>query len=152
MNSGSHDFLISYQARCCHYSTVTSVFGDPFTRENLGDLGTETSVLPTSQTDRMAAPCSYVLIMFACEVAPENRLTSYYFSLHEIMLSPAGRGAPSRAQEWTPVPHWEMDYPRGHMQTKQKISLGRNVLVESNRIREPRRTALVCGLQSQVLW
>ena len=28
------------------------------------------------------------------------------------------------------------------MQTKQKISLGRDVLVESGRIREPRRTAM----------
>ena len=39
-----------------------------------------------------------------------------------------------------------------HMQTKQKIYLGRDALVESSRIREPRRTALLCGLQSQVFW
>ena len=39
-----------------------------------------------------------------------------------------------------------------HMLTKQEILLGKSVWVESSRVREPRRTALPCGSQSQVLW
>ena len=39
-----------------------------------------------------------------------------------------------------------------HILTKQETLLGRGTLVESSRVREPRRTALPCGSQSQVLW
>ena len=35
-----------------------------------------------------------------------------------------------------------------HVLTKQVISLGKGTRVESRRVREPRRTALPCGLQS----
>ena len=38
------------------------------------------------------------------------------------------------------------------MLTKQETSWGRGAWVESSRVREPRRTALPCGSQSQVLW
>ena len=38
-----------------------------------------------------------------------------------------------------------------HILTKQKTLLGRGARVESSRVREPRRKALPCGLQSQVL-
>ena len=36
--------------------------------------------------------------------------------------------------------------------TKQEISLGKGARAESRRVREPRRTALPRGWQSQVLW
>ena len=39
-----------------------------------------------------------------------------------------------------------------HVLTKQDILLGKGTQVESSRVREPRRTALPCGLQSQILW
>ena len=39
-----------------------------------------------------------------------------------------------------------------HVLTKQEILLGKGTQVESNRVREPRRTALPHGSQSQVLW
>ena len=39
-----------------------------------------------------------------------------------------------------------------HVLTKKEILLGKRTRVESSRVREPRRTALPCGLQSQVLW
>ena len=39
-----------------------------------------------------------------------------------------------------------------HVLTKQEILLGKGTWVESSRVREPRRTALPCGLQSWVLW
>ena len=39
-----------------------------------------------------------------------------------------------------------------HVLTKQGILLGKGPRVESNRIREPRRTALPRGSQSRVLW
>ena len=39
-----------------------------------------------------------------------------------------------------------------HILTKQEILLGKGTQVESSRVREPRRTALSNGLQSQVLW
>ena len=39
-----------------------------------------------------------------------------------------------------------------HVLTKQEILLGRGARVASNGVREPRRTALPHGLQSQVLW
>ena len=39
-----------------------------------------------------------------------------------------------------------------HVPTKQEILLGKGTRVESRRVREPRRTALPHGLQSQVLW
>ena len=39
-----------------------------------------------------------------------------------------------------------------HVLTKQEILLGKGTQVESNRVREPRRTALPCGSQSLVLW
>ena len=38
------------------------------------------------------------------------------------------------------------------MLTKQGIFLGGGAWEESRRVREPRRTALPCGLQSWVLW
>ena len=38
-----------------------------------------------------------------------------------------------------------------HVLTKQEILLGKSTQVESSRVREPRRTALPRGLQSQVL-
>ena len=38
-----------------------------------------------------------------------------------------------------------------HVLTKQEILLGKGTRVESSRVREPRRTALPHGLQSQVL-
>ena len=39
-----------------------------------------------------------------------------------------------------------------HLLTKQEILLGKGIRVESSRVREPRRTALLCGSQSRVLW
>ena len=39
-----------------------------------------------------------------------------------------------------------------HVLTKQEILLGNGVRAESSSVREPRRTALSRGLQSQVLW
>ena len=39
-----------------------------------------------------------------------------------------------------------------HVLTEQEILLGKGTRVESSRVREPRRTALLCGSQSQVLW
>ena len=39
-----------------------------------------------------------------------------------------------------------------HVLTKQEILLGKGTQMESSRVREPRRTVLPCGLQSQVLW
>ena len=39
-----------------------------------------------------------------------------------------------------------------HVLTKQEIFLGQGTRVESSRVREPRRTALPRGSQSQVLW
>ena len=39
-----------------------------------------------------------------------------------------------------------------HVLTKQEILLGKGTQMESSRVREPRRTILPCGLQSQVLW
>ena len=39
-----------------------------------------------------------------------------------------------------------------HVLTKQEILLGKGTQVESSRVREPRRTALLCGSQSWVLW
>ena len=39
-----------------------------------------------------------------------------------------------------------------HVLTKQEILLGKGTWVESSRVREPRRTALMCGSQCQVLW
>ena len=39
-----------------------------------------------------------------------------------------------------------------HVLTKQEILLGKGTRVESNRVREPRRTALPRGSQSWVLW
>ena len=39
-----------------------------------------------------------------------------------------------------------------HLLTKQEILLGKGAQMEDSRVREPRRTALPHGLQSQVLW
>ena len=39
-----------------------------------------------------------------------------------------------------------------HVRTKREILLGMGTWVESSRVREPRRTALLRGSQSQVLW
>ena len=39
-----------------------------------------------------------------------------------------------------------------HVLTKQEILLGKGIRMESSRVREPKRTALLCGSQSQVLW
>ena len=39
-----------------------------------------------------------------------------------------------------------------HVLTKQEILLGKGTRVENRRAREPRRTALPRGSQSQVLW
>ena len=39
-----------------------------------------------------------------------------------------------------------------HVLTKQDILLGKGIRVEISRVREPSRTALLRGLQSQVLW
>ena len=39
-----------------------------------------------------------------------------------------------------------------HVGTKREILLGMGTWVESSRVREPRRTALLRGSQSQVLW
>ena len=39
-----------------------------------------------------------------------------------------------------------------HVLTKQEILLGKGTRVESCRVREPRRTALLRASQSQVLW
>ena len=39
-----------------------------------------------------------------------------------------------------------------HVLTKQEILLGKSTWMESSRVREPRRTALLRGLQSQVWW
>ena len=38
------------------------------------------------------------------------------------------------------------------MLTKQEILLGKDTRVESSRVREPRKTALLHGSQSWVLW
>ena len=39
-----------------------------------------------------------------------------------------------------------------HVLTKLEILFGKGARVERSRVSEPRRTALTCGLQSQVLW
>ena len=39
-----------------------------------------------------------------------------------------------------------------HVLTKQETLLGKGTQVESSRVREPRRTALLRSLQSRVLW
>ena len=39
-----------------------------------------------------------------------------------------------------------------HVLTKHETLLGKGTWVESRRVREPRRTALSHGLQSQVFW
>ena len=39
-----------------------------------------------------------------------------------------------------------------HVLTKREILLGKDTRVESSRVKEPRRTALLQGSQSQVLW
>ena len=39
-----------------------------------------------------------------------------------------------------------------HMLTKQETLLGKGAWADSRRVREPRRTALPRGSQSQVLW
>ena len=39
-----------------------------------------------------------------------------------------------------------------YLLTKQEILLEKGTRVESSRVREPRRTTLLCGSQSQVLW
>ena len=39
-----------------------------------------------------------------------------------------------------------------HLLTKQEILLGKGTQVESSRVREPRRTALLYGSQSWVFW
>ena len=39
-----------------------------------------------------------------------------------------------------------------HVMTKQEILLGKDIRVESSRVREPRRTALQRGSQSPALW
>ena len=39
-----------------------------------------------------------------------------------------------------------------HLLTKQEILLGKGTRVESSRVREPRRTTLMRGSQSRVLW
>ena len=39
-----------------------------------------------------------------------------------------------------------------HMLTNQEILLGKGAWVENSRVKKPRRTALPCGSQSQVLW
>ena len=39
-----------------------------------------------------------------------------------------------------------------HVLTKQEIFLGKGTRVESSRVREPRRTALLRGSQSRDLW
>ena len=39
-----------------------------------------------------------------------------------------------------------------HVLKKQEILFGKGTWVESSRVREPRRTALLCGSQSQILW
>ena len=39
-----------------------------------------------------------------------------------------------------------------HVLTKQEILLGKGTRVESSRVREPRRIALLRGSQSRVLW
>ena len=39
-----------------------------------------------------------------------------------------------------------------HLLTKQEILLGKGTRVESSRVREPRRTALLRGSQCRVLW
>ena len=39
-----------------------------------------------------------------------------------------------------------------HVLTKQETLLGKGTQVESSRVREPRRTALLRGLQCRVLW
>ena len=43
-------------------------------------------------------------------------------------------------------------YKETHVLTKQEVLLGKGTWVETSRVREPRRTALSRGLQSQVLW
>ena len=44
------------------------------------------------------------------------------------------------------------DSEETHVLTKQEILLGKGARVESSRVREPRRTALPHGSQSQDLW
>ena len=63
--------------------------------------------------------------------------------------SDAGREMPS-STESGPVWHWQMNYLRRHVLTKRL--LGRSARDEGSRVREPRRTALPCGLRSRVLW
>ena len=39
-----------------------------------------------------------------------------------------------------------------HVLTKHETFLGRGASGENSRVKEPRRTALPCGMQPQVLW
>ena len=54
----------------------------------------------------------------------------------------AGKGTPSRAQNWALVYHLEKNCLRRHMLTNQEILLGKGTRMESSRVREPRRTVL----------
>ena len=61
---------------------------------------------------------------------------------------------------WTPSQGWRVgscltlrnEVSETHVLTRQKTLLGRGTQAESSSVREPRRTALPCGSQSQVLW
>ena len=54
-------------------------------------------------------------------------------------------------KEWALVLHSEKYCLRRHVLTKQETLLEEGTRAESSRVREPRRTVLPCGLQSQVL-
>ena len=61
------------------------------------------------------------------------------------------RELPSRAQKWAQLTLGNELSEEKHVLTKQAILLGKGAWAESRRVREPRRTALPCGLKSQVL-
>ena len=64
----------------------------------------------------------------------------------------AGRGTPSRAQVGSCLTLGNELSEETHMLRKPETLLGRSARAETIRVGEPRRTALPCGSQSQVLW
>ena len=70
-----------------------------------------------------------------------------------VIGSVVGRGTPSRVRKWALVLTLGNElFKETHVLKKQDILLGRSTQAESSRVRESRRTALPCDLQSQGLW
>ena len=81
----------------------------------------------------------------------ESSLIPHFF-LHLTSQHKTGQLASTFVSEWeTPCLTLRNELSKEtHMLIKQEILLGRGTWVESRRVREPRRTALPCELQSWV--